>query len=659
LERNARHRLDWFHVARRIARIEKEFLYLPYGDDFQERLAADRFIEYEALLNDFVAKSRSLVLCQYDSALFDLAVIHDVLRTHPVAVLGDQFCPNPYYEPPELFLHKELMEVSECKRKRVGWWINQLETARSSEREKARVVAILREREERIHLLLDLTAEAIYGIDLQGNCTFSNPACARLLGYAYPSLLEGKNMHSIMHDRRPDGKMIRESECGICRACLQGEETHVDNEIFRKADGTEFDVEYWSHPIRQGTEIIGAVVTFLDISDRKMLGAQLRQAQKMEALGQLAGGVAHDFNNLLITGYSELLLASLEPGGSRQKFVEEIKNAGQGAALLTRQLLAFSRQQVLAPQVLDLNEVIHKAEKLLRRVIGEDVEFTTVLDPELNRAKADPGQLEQVLVNLAVNARDAMIRGGKLSVATKNIELSESDCELRLGVRPGRYAMLEVTDSGPGMSEDVKRQIFEPFFTTKGPGYGTGLGLAVVHGIVQQCKGHIEVSSERGVGTSFKIYLPRVEEQVSREEILTPVPASRGTETILLVEDEGDARALILRVLRECGYTVIEASDGEEGLSIGKNLSAPIDLLMTDVVMPRLGGRQLAEQLVIVHPEMRVLYLSGYTNDAVVRYGVLRNQVNFLQKPFSPNALAAKVREALTNRLETLLSTSS
>jgi PAS domain S-box-containing protein len=251
---------------------------------------ADKFIEYEALLNDFVAKSRSLVLCQYDSTLFDPAVIHDVLRTHPVAVIEEQFCPNPYYEPPELFLHKELMEISEFKRKRVDWWINQLEAVRSSEKEKARVVAILREREERIHLLLDSTAEAIYGIDMHGNCTFSNPACARLLGYASPSLLEGKNMHSVTHHPGPDGKMFSESESVIYRACQNGEETHGDNEVFWKADGTKFDVEYWSHPIRQGTEIIGAVVTFLDISDRKMLGAQLRQAQKMEALGPAGRG---------------------------------------------------------------------------------------------------------------------------------------------------------------------------------------------------------------------------------------------------------------------------------------------------------------------------------------------------------------------------------
>ncbi len=391
------------------------------------------------------------------------------------------------------------------------------------------------------------------------------------------------------------------------------------------------------------------IVEARDITEQKLLEGQFRQAQKMEAVGQLAGGVAHDFNNLLtiITGYSEIMLESLPPGDPMHEMLEEINKAGQRSATLTRQLLAFSRKQVLTTKVLDLNEVVKNTEKMLRRMIGEDVKLATIL-PEIDRVKADPSQLEQVLLNLAINARDAMPQGGELIIETKNVELDEEYTATHAGVNAGRYVLLCVTDSGEGMSVEVQRRLFEPFFTTKGTGKGTGLGLAVVHGIVKQSDGHIQVYSEPGTGSSFKIYLPAIEQlpRVNQEPPQRPVVA-HGTETILLVEDEEGVRALGQRALERYGYTVLVASDPAEAIRISRAHEGPIELLLTDVVMPQMNGRRLSELLSPERPEMKVLYMSGYTDDAIVRQGILNAGVNFLHKPFSPAALAAKVRDSL------------
>ncbi len=386
------------------------------------------------------------------------------------------------------------------------------------------------------------------------------------------------------------------------------------------------------------------------IAVRKRAEEQFLQAQKMEAVGRLAGGIAHDFNNLLtiISGYSQVLSERVATDPTLRGYVTEISKAADRAAALTRQLLAFSRQQVLAPQVLDLNAVVTNIEKMLRRTIGEDIDLTAIPGPGLGMVKADPVQIEQVIMNLVVNARDAMPKGGRLTIETANVELDEAYARNHVAVTPGQYVMLAVSDTGQGMDAQTQARIFEPFFTTKEKGKGTGLGLATVYGIVKQSGGNIWVYSEPGQGAAFKVYLPRVQEAVTGAE---PAPAHaahpRGTETVLLVEDEVSLRSMIRGVLESNGYRVLDARNGEDALVVSQQHRGPIHLLLTDVVMPQMGGRDLADHLAPLYREMKVLYMSGYTDDAIVHHGVLNPGTAFLQKPFTPAALARKVREVL------------
>jgi signal transduction histidine kinase len=394
-------------------------------------------------------------------------------------------------------------------------------------------------------------------------------------------------------------------------------------------------------------EVFGA---WLDITERKQLEEQFHQAQKMEAVGRLAGGVAHDFNNLLtaILGCADLVLETLTAAAPEREEIEEIRKAALRAADLTRQLLAFSRQQVIAPTVLNPNEVVADMDKLLRRLLGEDVELRTVLASDLATVKADPNQLEQVLLNLAVNARDAMPNGGKLTIETQNLELDQEYVRGHLSAQPGPYVMLAVSDTGVGMDAATQARIFEPFFTTKEKGKGTGLGLATVYGIVKQSGGWIWVYSEPGQGTTFKVYLPRVEEAVAPAAPSPPPPMSmRGSETVLVVEDDGTIRNLVQKVLKANGYTVLVAASGGDAEPVAGQHEGPIHLLVTDVVLPGLNGREVARRLTAARPGIRVLYLSGYTDDAIVHHGVLEPGVAFLQKPFALAALSRKVREVL------------
>jgi len=379
---------------------------------------------------------------------------------------------------------------------------------------------------------------------------------------------------------------------------------------------------------------------------------QLRQAQKMEAIGRLSGSVAHDFNNLLsvILSYSDLLLSDLKPIDPLRGDIESIRRAGEKAADLTRQLLAFSRQQVLAPRVLDLNGVLSESEKMLRRLVGEDIEVVTHYARTLSRVKVDPGQIDQVLLNLVINARDAMPDGGKLTIETKEVELDESYTSEHFGVARGPHVMLAVSDTGFGMDQQTQARIFEPFFTTKEVGKGTGLGLSTVFGIVKQSGGHIWVYSEPGGGSTFKLYFPVSEAEDSElPEIIAPLTL-QGTETILLVEDQDEVRRVAQAILRRYGYHVIEARNAGEALLTCERHPRTIHLLLTDVVMPQLSGRELAERLSAVRPEMKVLYMSGYTENVIVHHGILDSGIAYLQKPIVPELLARRVREVLDTR---------
>jgi two-component system cell cycle sensor histidine kinase/response regulator CckA len=412
---------------------------------------------------------------------------------------------------------------------------------------------------------------------------------------------------------------------------------HDEKRLIRDAEG-------------RPSEIVGS---WSDVTERVQLEKQLRQSQKIEGIGKLAGGVAHDFNNLLtvITGYCDMLLTMLPPGDPKRNFVTEIQHAGDRAASLTRQLLAFSRKQILEPKVLDLNEIVSNIEKMLRRLIGEDIVLTTILSPYARRVKVDPSQLEQVVINLAVNARDAMPMGGRLIIETGDSEMGEEFCRLHPGSRPGRYATLWISDTGCGMTSEVMARIFEPFFTTKEPGKGTGLGLSTVFGIVKQSDGYIDVESEAGAGSCFKIYLPVA--QVSAE---TKGPdgdigqMQRGRETVLLVEDEGIVRQITKTALEMHGYKVLEAGSGPAAIATAETCIDPIHLVLTDVVMPEMSGPKLAEHLRAGKPDLKVLFMSGYTDDDMIRHGMIDEDIEFLQKPFSPLELARKVRKVLDGK---------
>jgi len=395
-----------------------------------------------------------------------------------------------------------------------------------------------------------------------------------------------------------------------------------------------------------------ALAIFRDITERKTLEKQMRQTQKMEAVGQLTGGIAHDFNNLLgvIIGYSEILEERLPAGDPLHKECLQIKKAGQSAASLTRQLLAFSRQQVLESKILDLNSIVRNVEKMLRRLIGEHIDLRTNLDPALGCVKADQGQIEQVIINLAVNARDAMGQGGKLVIETANVVLDEDYARRHQPQQPGPYILLSVADTGAGMDAETQSHIFEPFFTTKEVGQGTGLGLSTVYGVVRQSGGHIWVYSEPGQGTTFKIYLPRAGQMAGLQQPLpAPADALRGTETVLLVEDEEALRGLARSLLEASGYTVLEAGLPEAAFEIAKQHSGPIHLMLSDMVMPGMNGRSLAAKLAAVRPEMKVVFMSGYSG--FTHAALADSKIALLAKPFTRETLLRKLRETLDSEV--------
>jgi two-component system, cell cycle sensor histidine kinase and response regulator CckA len=500
------------------------------------------------------------------------------------------------------------------------------------------------EREELFRLITENAADMIAVVDTKGRRLYNSPSYEKILGYT-PLELGGTTAVDQIHP---------EDREKVFKAAADARSTGVGRSLeyrMRHKDGSWRTLESRASTISKGGQVEKLVIVNRDVTERKHLEDQFRQSQKMEAVGRLSGGVAHDFNNLLgvIIGYGEIVQEGTAAESPLRTCIDEILKAGHRAGGLTRQLLAFSRQQVMDPRVLDLNVVVKDMEKMLRRLIGEDIRLKTELDSTLVHIKADQGQIEQVIMNLAVNARDAMLEGGELRLTTSNFHMDEDFVRrYPYPVLVGDYVLLTVSDNGVGMDATTRARVFEPFFTTKEKGKGTGLGLSMVYGVVKQSGGYIEVLSEPGAGATFTIYLPKVEVAVDPQKLPAELPASMlGTETLLLVEDESSLRKLSRHLLELCGYEVLEAENGTEALKVSQEHRGIIHLLLTDVVMPGMSGRVLADQLVKRRPETRVVYMSGYTGQTVGEHGVLAAGSFFLPKPFTRQALAHKIREAL------------
>jgi two-component system cell cycle sensor histidine kinase/response regulator CckA len=496
--------------------------------------------------------------------------------------------------------------------------------------------------QERYRELFENANDLVYTHDLTGSLTSLNKAAEALTGYSREEALGLNILAIVAPEHRQTAREMMDRKIG-------GEaKTTYELDIVTK-EGLRVPLEVSTRLIFQMGKPVAVQGIGRDMTERRRFESRLLQSQKMEAIGRLAGGVAHDFNNMLtvITGYSQWMLDELGPDSELAESALEILLAANRAAALTNQLLAFSRNQVLQPIIVDLNTLVEEIEPMLRRMIGEDVELITLTSPGLGMVRADPGQVEQVILNLAVNGRDAMAGGGKLTLETANVEIGEEHPREPVDAVPGSYVMLAVSDSGCGIDEHIRAHIFEPFFTTKGKSKGTGLGLSTVYGIVKQGGGHIRVDSEPGAGATFRVYFPRVADGTAPSAEPKPRSRRRGTETILLVEDEASVRRIVAEMLLRLGYTILEAPDARSAQTFVTEYEKPIALLLTDVVMPDLGGRDLARKLKTMRADLKVLFMSGYADDTVVQQGVLEPGAAYLQKPFTPDVLASKIREVL------------
>ncbi len=508
----------------------------------------------------------------------------------------------------------------------------------------------LRESEEKYRTLYDSSRDAIMIISPDKVFLNGNPACLKMFGCRNEDEFIFLTPAALSPEYQPDGALsVEKSQKMISIAMEQG--SHFFEWKHKRVNGEEFySTVLLARMKLYGQKILQATVR--DITKYKKLEAQLRLAQKMEAIGKLAGGIAHDFNNMLtvIMGNASLALMEIGKDDTLRQEIEEIRKAGERAASLTRQLLAFSRKQIVQPKILDINKLLTDIEKMLGRLIGEDIELLTVPGPALWKVEIDPGQIEQVIMNLAINARDAMPQGGKLTIETDNADLNENYF-LEHGIegeKSGHYVMLAVSDTGSGMDKKTLEHIFEPFFTTKEVGRGTGLGLPTVYGIVKQNNGFIWVYSEPGQGTTFKVYLSEVKKDTDLEKKeQTHVDDPGGSETVLIVEDNDLLRNFVQKALQGYGYSVLNAENGEDALMVCKEHDGQIDLMITDVVMPKMGGREAVKRLQPLYPQMKVIYMSGYTDNAIVHHGVLKSGLNFLEKPFTPKGLVRKVRKVL------------
>jgi len=599
-----------------------------------------RYMLCNAAAAHFIGKPVEAIIGKDDAAFFAAEDVGDVMASDRLVMTSNQT--HVVEESLDTVRGRRMFQTVKVPyRNRLGEVLGVIGVARDITEQK--------QAEESLRLRDRAIQEVSQGIIITDPRQADNPiiyasaGVERITGYSQAELL-GKNCR-IFQGKDTDRDTVRK----LREAILAGHGCTAEILNYRK-NGTPFWNSMSMNPVRDDNgELAYFVGVQNDITDRRMLEDQLRQSQKMEAVGRLAGGVAHDFNNLLtiITGYSELLLVLPNLGAEMRDSVHAIIEASSRAAGLTRQLLGFSRQTILQPKILDLNAVVVETGKLLRRLIGEDILFSTVLSPDLHPVRVDPGQLDQVLMNLCVNARDAMPRGGKLTIETANVELSEEYASTQLGCKAGHYAMLAISDSGCGMTPEVMARIFEPFFTTKDIGKGTGLGLAMVFGIVQQSDGFIHVYSEPGHGTTFKIYFPVIAEQANNKSEPASAFDVRGTETILLVEDEDGVRGLASMSLQLHGYKVLTAVDGKDAMRVVHAHREPLDLVLTDVVMPNVSGPELVRKLKEIFPRVKVLFMSGYTDDAVVRHGLLEAEIAFIQKPYTPLGLARKVRQVL------------
>ncbi len=524
---------------------------------------------------------------------------------------------------------------------------DQIEMRHESERSLA-------QSEQSYRLLADNTLDIIWTMDLEGRFTYVNPVCEQIFNYSLKDILGSRLEDYCTTDtlEKIPSIIVETPNNSPENSFLKGEIDLLDR------NGTPIPLEVIGKLIRDNQgEPIGFQGTARDIRERRAaqeerdrLQSQLQQAQKMESIGRLAGGVAHDFNNLLtsITGNVSLAQMDLPPGDPMDEALDEIYKAAQSAASLTRQLLAFSRRQIIDPKVLDLKSVIDDTHKMLRRLIGEDIELIIKTQDEQGNIKVDPGQLEQILINLSVNARDAMPNGGRLWIETGSTVFDDDCCPSQADLTPGRYILLSVSDNGDGMDEETRRRIFDPFFTTKKEGHGTGLGLATVYGIVKQHRGYIDVVSEIGKGTTFKVYFPEITEEADAlSKGMAEENLPQGRETVLLVEDESMVRTIAIKILKRQGYTVHSAESGPNALDLVNNNNLEIDLLLTDVVMPVMNGRELAEELHATLPDLKVLFVSGYTDDIIAHHGVLDDGLEFIGKPYTPQDLAKMVRKVL------------
>lgn len=504
-------------------------------------------------------------------------------------------------------------------------------------------------------MILDSVGEGICGLDRDGNATFVNPAAAKMLGFAQKELL-GAPLHHMLHHRASGGEALSLDQCPISLTLREGSHQQVFDDVFQRKDGSDFTVEYVSTPLRENGSIEGAVIVFQDITERRRLErerealrGQLVQSQKMEAIGQLAGGIAHDFNNILtvIMGFGNMLQKKIDDADPLRGYADHVIEAAERAAHLTRSLLAFSRKQAMNPKTEKLNDIVRNVEKFLKRVIGENIQLETSFKEEDLLIHADSNQIEQVLMNLATNARDAISGEGCLIIQTESVELDESFIKSHGYGKTGPFALISVTDNGMGMDKDTCAKIFDPFFTTKETGKGTGLGMAIVYGIVKQHNGYINVYSEPGHGTTFRIFIPLLTSgEVVAAKAVLPFPEG-GKETILLAEDEPSIRSLLATTLRDFGYTVIEAEDGSDALEKFKEYQNDIHLLVFDVIMPKKSGTETYEEIRALRPGIKILFLTGYTADFIRSKGLVDDNQELLMKPIFPVDLVRKIEEML------------